>query len=142
MGISQSLVGIIFVVFLGLYFLTSAIKVLKEYERGVIFRLGRVIPVKGPGLIIIIPVIDKIIRVSLRTITMDVPPQDIITQDNVSVKVNAVVYFRVMEPLRSRTSTLLQARLPRPRSGAFSDRATSTICYQNVMRSMPSFRGS
>lgn len=103
MGISQSLVGIIFVVFLGLYFLTSAIKVLKEYERGVIFRLGRVIPVKGPGLIIIIPVIDKIIRVSLRTITMDVPPQDIITQDNVSVKVNAVVYFRVMEPIKAIT---------------------------------------
>jgi len=98
-----SLAGIIFVVFLGIYFFSSAIKVLKEYERGVIFRLGRVIPVKGPGLIIIIPVVDKMIRVSLRTITMDVPPQDIITQDNVSVKVNAVVYFRVMEPIKAIT---------------------------------------
>jgi regulator of protease activity HflC (stomatin/prohibitin superfamily) len=81
-----------------LFILSSAIKVLKEYERGVVFRLGRVIDTKGPGLIIIIPLIDKLVRVSLRTITMDVPPQDVITRDNVSVKVNAVVYYRVMDP--------------------------------------------
>ncbi len=81
-----------------LLILASAIKILKEYERGVIFRLGRLIDVKGPGLIIIIPIIDKILKVSLRTIVMDVPPQDIITKDNVSVKVNAVIYFRVMDP--------------------------------------------
>jgi len=81
-----------------IFFLASAIKVLKEYERGVIFRLGRVINTKGPGLIIIIPIIDKLVKVSLRLVTMDVPSQDVITRDNVSVKVNAVVYFRVMEP--------------------------------------------
>jgi len=79
-------------------FLASAIKVLKEYERGVIFRLGRVIRTKGPGLIILIPVIDKMVKVSLRLVAMDVPSQDVITRDNVSVKVNAVVYFRVMDP--------------------------------------------
>lgn len=79
-------------------FLASAIKVLREYERAVIFRLGRVIQTKGPGLIILIPVIDKMVKVSLRLITMDVPSQDVITRDNVSVKVNAVVYFRVMDP--------------------------------------------
>ena len=79
-------------------FLASAIKVLKEYERAVIFRLGRVIQTKGPGLIILIPVIDKMVKVSLRLVAMDVPSQDVITRDNVSVKVNAVVYFRVMDP--------------------------------------------
>jgi regulator of protease activity HflC (stomatin/prohibitin superfamily) len=79
-------------------FLFSAIKILNEYERGVIFRLGRVIATKGPGLIILIPVVDKMIKVSLRLVTMDVPSQDVITRDNVSVKVNAVVYFRVVDP--------------------------------------------
>jgi len=80
------------------FFLATAIRILKEYERGVIFRLGRVIKAKGPGLIILIPIIDKMVRVSLRLIAMDVPPQDVITRDNVSVEVNAVIYFRVMEP--------------------------------------------
>ena len=80
------------------FFLAAAIRILKEYERGVIFRLGRVIKTKGPGLIIIIPVIDKMVKVSLRLVVMDVPPQDVITRDNVSVKVNAVIYFRVMDP--------------------------------------------
>jgi regulator of protease activity HflC (stomatin/prohibitin superfamily) len=80
------------------FFLASAIKILREYERGVIFRLGRVIKTKGPGLIILIPIIDKMVKVSLRLVTMDVPPQDVITRDNVSVKVNAVIYFRVMDP--------------------------------------------
>jgi regulator of protease activity HflC (stomatin/prohibitin superfamily) len=80
------------------FFLASAIRILREYERGVIFRLGRVIKTKGPGLIILIPVIDKMVKVSLRLVAMDVPPQDVITRDNVSVKVNAVIYFRVMEP--------------------------------------------
>jgi len=88
---------ILAVVFIGL-FLASAIRVLKEYERGVIFRLGRLIQTKGPGLIILIPVIDKMVKVSLRLVAMDVPSQDVITRDNVSVKVNAVVYFRVMDP--------------------------------------------
>ena len=82
-------------------FLFSSIRVLDEYERGVIFRLGRVIKAKGPGLIILIPVIDRIVKVSLRLVTMDVPSQDVITRDNVSVKVDAVVYFKVMDPVRA-----------------------------------------
>jgi len=82
-------------------FLYSAIKILNEYERGVIFRLGRVIGAKGPGLIILIPMIDKMVRVDLRVVAMDVPPQDVITRDNVSVKVNAVLYFRVLDPNRA-----------------------------------------
>jgi len=77
--------------------IASSIKVMREYERAVIFRLGRLIAVKGPGLIILIPFIDKMIRVSLRTVVMDIEPQDVITKDNVSIKVNAVLYFRVME---------------------------------------------
>ncbi|NOY64476.1 MAG: slipin family protein [Nitrospirae bacterium] len=97
------ILSLIFVAFVIIYFLSSAIKILKEYERGVVFRLGRIIPVKGPGLVIIWPIIDKLVRVSLRTVTMDVPPQDVITKDNVSVKVNAVVYFRVMEPIKAIT---------------------------------------
>ena len=80
------------------FFLAAAIRILKEYERGVIFRLGRVIKTKGPGLIILIPVIDKMVRVTLRLVVMDVPTQGVITRDNVSVKVNAVIYFRVMDP--------------------------------------------
>ncbi len=87
----------IFIIALVVMFLFSAIKILNEYERAVIFRLGRIRDVKGPGLIIIIPVIDKIVKVDMRTITMDVPPQDVITKDNVSIKVSAVVYFRVTE---------------------------------------------
>lgn len=82
-------------------FLSAALKILNEYERGVIFRLGRVIAAKGPGLIILIPVIDRMIKVSLRLVAMDVDPQDVITRDNVSVKVNAVIYFRVIEPVKA-----------------------------------------
>lgn len=84
-----------------LLFLWSAIKVLNEYERGVIFRLGRVIDAKGPGLIILIPVVDKMVKVSMRLVAMDVDPQDVITRDNVSVKVNAVIYFRVIDPIKA-----------------------------------------
>ena len=91
----------ILAVVLIIFFLISAIKILREYERGVIFRLGRVIKTKGPGLIILIPLIDKMVKVSLRLVAMDVPSQDVITRDNVSVKVNAVVYFRVMEPTKA-----------------------------------------
>jgi regulator of protease activity HflC (stomatin/prohibitin superfamily) len=92
----------IIVVFV-LYILASAIRILREYERGVVFRLGRVLRdgVKGPGLILLIPIIDKMVKVSLRTVVMDVPPQDVITQDNVSIKVNAVIYFRVIDPQRA-----------------------------------------
>jgi regulator of protease activity HflC (stomatin/prohibitin superfamily) len=94
----------IVLVFLVIMILSSAIRILREYERGVIFRLGRLIGnggVKGPGLIFLIPVIDKMVKVSLRTVVLDVPPQDVITQDNVSIKVNAVVYFRVIEPQKA-----------------------------------------
>jgi regulator of protease activity HflC (stomatin/prohibitin superfamily) len=91
--------GIIILLFI--IFLFMAIKVLNEYERAVIFRLGRIIDHKGPGLIILIPVIDRMVRVSLRTVAMDVPSQDVITRDNVSVKVNAVIYFRVMDPTKA-----------------------------------------
>ena len=96
------LMTIVFVIFI-VFILMSAIRILKEYERGVVFRLGRILPkgARGPGLILLIPVLDKMVKVSLRTVVMDVPPQDVITQDNVSIKVNAVVYFRVMEPQRA-----------------------------------------
>ena len=97
----MSYYGIILVVVFFLFFLTTALKILNEYERGVIFRLGRVIAAKGPGLIILIPVIDKIVKVSLRLVAMDVDPQDVITRDNVSVKVNAVIYFRVIDPVKA-----------------------------------------
>ena len=97
--LAPSFISFLFIAFFLFYFLSSAIKILKEYERGVVFRLGRIIPVKGPGLVLIWPIIDKLVKVSLRTVTMDVPTQDIITKDNISVKVNAVVYFRVMGPI-------------------------------------------
>jgi regulator of protease activity HflC (stomatin/prohibitin superfamily) len=88
-------------IFLAIAVIASAIRVLKEYERGVVFRLGRCIGVKGPGLIILVPMIDRMQVVSLRTLVMDVPPQDVITRDNVTVKVNAVIYFRVVDPTRA-----------------------------------------
>ncbi|HEV8287361.1 MAG TPA: slipin family protein [Chitinophagaceae bacterium] len=91
----------IVVVVFALIILSNAIRILREYERGVIFRLGRLIRAKGPGLILLIPIVDRMIRVSLRTIVLDVPPQDVITQDNVSIKVNAVVYFRVIDPQKA-----------------------------------------
>ena len=91
----------IVIVLFAVFVLSSAIRILREYERGVVFRLGRLISVRGPGLIILIPVIDKMVKVSLRTVVMDVPPQDIITEDNVSIKVNAVVYFRVLQPQKA-----------------------------------------
>jgi regulator of protease activity HflC (stomatin/prohibitin superfamily) len=84
-----------------LLFLSSAIKILNEYERGVVFRLGRVIGAKGPGLILLIPVVDKMVRVDLRVVAMDVPAQDVITMDNVTIKVSAVIYFRVIDSNRA-----------------------------------------
>jgi len=97
MSISAISVVIAIVVLL----LASAIRVLREYERGVIFRLGRLIGAKGPGLILLIPIVDRMVKVSLRTVAMDVPPQDVITRDNVSAKVNAVIYFRVLDPAKA-----------------------------------------
>jgi regulator of protease activity HflC (stomatin/prohibitin superfamily) len=94
----------IVIIFFAILILANAIRILREYERAVVFRLGRLVGnngVKGPGIILLIPVIDKMVRVSLRTVVMDVPTQDVITQDNVSIKVNAVVYFRVIEPQKA-----------------------------------------
>ncbi|MFZ9596342.1 MAG: slipin family protein [Bdellovibrionia bacterium] len=90
-----------FLCLLSLIFMTLSLKILNEYERGVIFRLGRIIGAKGPGLIFTIPFVDKMLRVDLRTITLDVPPQDVISRDNVTIKVNAVIYFRVVDPNRA-----------------------------------------
>jgi regulator of protease activity HflC (stomatin/prohibitin superfamily) len=98
MLINPVLILIVIVVF----YLISSIKILAEYERGVVFRLGKLLPQpKGPGLVLVFVPIDRMVRVGLRTVVLDVPPQDVITQDNVSVKVNAVVYFRVMDPLKA-----------------------------------------
>ncbi len=90
-----------FLLVFAIFILASAIRILNEYERGVIFRLGRVIGVKGPGLILLIPIVDRMVKVSLRTVVFDVPPQDIITSDNVSMQVNAVVFFRVIDPQKA-----------------------------------------
>ena len=92
---------IIAIIVLVVFFLSAALRILNEYERGVVFRLGRVLGAKGPGLIILIPVIDKMTKVSLRLVAMDVDPQDVITRDNVSVKVNAVIYFRVIDTVKA-----------------------------------------
>jgi regulator of protease activity HflC (stomatin/prohibitin superfamily) len=98
MGITGLPSGFFFLIVFILIVAASAVKILREYERGVIFRLGRLIGAKGPGIIFIIPGVDKLMRISLRLVTLDIPPQDVITRDNISIKVNAVVYFRVMDP--------------------------------------------
>jgi len=119
------------------FYLLSSIKILNEYERAVVFRLGKLLSQpKGPGVIFVFPPIDKMVRVSLRTIVMDVPPQDVITRDNVSVKVNAVIYFRVMEPRKAivevesyhyATSQLAQTTLR-----SVLGQVSSTICCRNA----------
>ena len=98
----DSFFGLAVAVVLLISILRASVRILPEYQRGVVFRLGRVTgPAKGPGLILLIPIVDRMVRVSLRTVTMDIPPQDIITKDNVTVRVNAVTYFRVVDPLRA-----------------------------------------
>jgi regulator of protease activity HflC (stomatin/prohibitin superfamily) len=94
-------VPVVFLFALCVMFLGSAVRILPEYERGVLFRLGRLVGVRGPGLFLIIPGVDRLVRVTLRTVAFEVPPQDVITRDNVTVKVSAVVYFRVMEPQKA-----------------------------------------
>jgi regulator of protease activity HflC (stomatin/prohibitin superfamily) len=96
MGSPQTFTGLFVVILIAIFILASAIRILREYERGVIFRLGRLVGEKGPGLILLIPIVDRMVKVSLRVVAMDVPPQDVITKDNVSIKVNAVLYFRVL----------------------------------------------
>ena len=93
--------GLIAVIVIVFFLFVNTIKILKEYERGVIFRLGRFVGVRGPGLILLIPMFEKMVKVSLRTVALDVPPQDVVTKDNVSVKVNAVMYFQVFEPSKA-----------------------------------------
>ena len=95
--------GVGIVVFIGAIFVLSGLKVLNEYERGVVFRLGRLTPYRGPGVIFVIPVLERMARIDLRTVTLDIPPQDVITKDNVTVKVSAVLYFRVVDPSRAVT---------------------------------------
>ena len=127
--------------------LSSAIRVLREYERAVIFRLGRLEKTRGPGLILLIPVVERMVRVSLRTVVMDIPPQDVITKDNVSVKVNAVLYFRVMDPAKAvtevedflyATSQLAQTTLRSVMGGAeldemLSDREKINASLQEII---------
>jgi regulator of protease activity HflC (stomatin/prohibitin superfamily) len=97
--VTAALIIVVVLLFIVLLFLISAIKVAREYERGVVFRLGRLLPEpKGPGLFILIPIVDRMVKVDLRTITLNVPPQEVITKDNVPVRVNAVAYFRIVEP--------------------------------------------
>jgi regulator of protease activity HflC (stomatin/prohibitin superfamily) len=97
--VAAALVALVVVLFLVLLFAISAIKVAREYERGIVFRLGRLLPEpKGPGLFILIPIVDRMVRVDLRTITLNIPPQEVITKDNVPVRVNAVAYFRIVAP--------------------------------------------
>jgi regulator of protease activity HflC (stomatin/prohibitin superfamily) len=95
------LIGVAIAAAVVLLLLSASVRIVNEYERGVIFRLGRVIAAKGPGLFFIIPIVDRMVKVSLRTVTLDIPPQDVITRDNVTVKVNAVTYFNVVDPVRS-----------------------------------------
>jgi regulator of protease activity HflC (stomatin/prohibitin superfamily) len=92
----QTFTGLFVIIVIAIFILASAIRILREYERGVIFRLGRLVGEKGPGLILLIPIVDRMVKISLRVVAMDVPPQDVITKDNVSIKVNAVLYFRVL----------------------------------------------
>lgn len=97
----DSLFGIGAAVLVALFILVKAVRIVAEYERGVIFRLGRVIGAKGPGLFLIIPIIDKMVKVNLQTVTSDIPPQDVITKDNVTLRVNAVTYFNVVDPVKA-----------------------------------------
>ena len=94
-------VGVVIVIFV--VFLMSSLKVLNEYERGVVFRLGRLTPYRGPGIIVLIPILERMVRIDLRTVPLEIPPQDVITRDNVTVKVSAVLYFRVIDPSRAVT---------------------------------------
>ena len=100
-GIAELLGSLIPLAVIVILIISAAVRIVQEYERGVIFRLGRVVGAKGPGLFFIIPIIDKMIKIDLRTVTMDVPPQDVITRDNVPVRVDAVIYFRVLDPVKA-----------------------------------------
>jgi regulator of protease activity HflC (stomatin/prohibitin superfamily) len=122
----------------------SGVKVLKEYERGVVFRLGRMVGARGPGLVYIIPGIEKMVKMDLRTVTMDIPPQDVITRDNVSVKVNAVLYFRVLDPnlaVREVENYLFAtSNLPKSPCAVFAVKESWTSFWRNERRLTLAFR--
>jgi regulator of protease activity HflC (stomatin/prohibitin superfamily) len=101
LGFGVGAIVLFVIILIGIFLLASAVKILREYERGVVFRLGRLQGARGPGLILLLPLIDRMVRVELRTVTMDVPPQDVITRDNVPARVTAVIYFRVVDPNNS-----------------------------------------
>jgi regulator of protease activity HflC (stomatin/prohibitin superfamily) len=101
LGFGVGAIVLFVIILIGVFLLASAVKILREYERGVVFRLGRLQGARGPGLILLLPLIDRMVRVELRTVTMDVPPQDVITRDNVPARVTAVIYFRVVDPNNS-----------------------------------------
>ncbi|WP_449244506.1 slipin family protein [Desulfobacca acetoxidans] len=133
MGFSTPIILLVLIVF----FLFSAIKVLNEYERGVIFRLGRALPAaKGPGVIILIPIIDQLRKVNLQLVTYDVPTQDVITRDNVSVKVNAVVYFRVMEPVKA----IIEVQDYFQATALLAQTTLRSVCGQSELDELLSFR--
>jgi len=134
---------------LGVFVLANSLRVLREYERGVIFRLGRYVGNRGPGLIFLVPFIERMVKVSLRTVAMDVEPQDVITKDNVSVRVNAVLYFRVIDPEKAiievedflfATSQIARSR--RPPCAASSARRNWTSCSPSATSSTPRSRPS
>ncbi|AEB10143.1 slipin family protein [Desulfobacca acetoxidans] len=133
MGFSTPIILLVLIVF----FLFSAIKILNEYERGVIFRLGRALPAaKGPGVIILIPIIDQLRKVNLQLVTYDVPTQDVITRDNVSVKVNAVVYFRVMEPVKA----IIEVQDYFQATALLAQTTLRSVCGQSELDELLSFR--
>ena len=138
--------AVIVLLILGLLFLFAAVKVAREYERGVVFRLGRLIGLKGPGVFLLIPFIDKAVKVDLRTITLNVPPQEVITKDNVTVKVNAVAYFRVIDAARAIVQVenylVPPPRSPRPPCAACWARSTSTSSCRSATRSTSGSRRS
>jgi regulator of protease activity HflC (stomatin/prohibitin superfamily) len=121
--------GLSLLVVVLLVLFAMSVRVLREYERGVVFQLGRFWAVKGPGLILLIPVLQQMVRVDLRTVVLDVPKQDVISRDNVSVKVNAVLYFRVVDPERA---IIQVANWPRPRCAPCSASTSSTTCWPNA----------
>ena len=129
---------IIVVAIFAIIFLSSAIKILKEYERAVVFRLGRVLDggAKGPGIILLIPFIDRMVKVSLRTVVMDVPPQDVITSDNVSIKVNAVIYFRVVQPQKA----IIEVENYLMATSQFSQTTLRSVLGQSELDDLPSQR--
>ena len=124
--------GLAVVVIVAAMFIISGLKVLREYERAVVFRLGRLTPYRGPGVVFVVPLLERAVRVDLRIVTLEIPPQDVITKDNVTVKVSAVLYFRVIEPSRAITEVenylFATLQLAQPRCDQSAVRPSSTIC--------------